>query len=412
MRDHWTDKLPSLLEGHEEAAPEGLWDAVQAGLAPSKPRARVLWWPWAAGVLAAAAAVVLGVFLWRPSAVPSTDNRLSQVVPERSDVPETPADTPSTPSDTPVAPVRTPSVTHSRAQNDAVPFSAAPETDSVPSVEDSVEVAGEAAPEQEVAPAPEARPDTVQVPETYYLEDPVEWPEEPARRRKTARGRLEIALGSGGYLAQAGGGVSQGYGVPSNPGLAVADVPTRSGITVEMLSRNRESQTESRHRQLLRLSLDASYGFAPRWSIGTGLSYSWLQSDYTTVSGTTETTTTRELHYLGVPLTLRFNALETPRWELYLSTGPMLETAVGGQSETRAFISGQPASLQQEPLSVRDFRWSLQAGAGVQLRLFRYGALFAEPCLRWHIPGAEGPESAYTVRPLAFDLNLGFRFTF
>ena len=71
MKENWTDKLPSLLEGYEEEAQEGLWDEVRAGAA----RPKVLWWPWAAGVVAAAAAVMIGVFLWRtaPSAIPSAD---------------------------------------------------------------------------------------------------------------------------------------------------------------------------------------------------------------------------------------------------------------------------------------------------------------------------------------------------
>ena len=69
MSEKWTDKLPSLMEGYEEAAPEGLWDAVQAGLAPKKRVAP--WWYVAGGVLAAAAAVVLAVILWKPAASPS-----------------------------------------------------------------------------------------------------------------------------------------------------------------------------------------------------------------------------------------------------------------------------------------------------------------------------------------------------
>ena len=65
MSKKWTESLPTLLEGFEEAAPEGLWDAVQAGLSP-KRRVAAGWW-YAAGGLLAAAAVVLAVFLWKPS---------------------------------------------------------------------------------------------------------------------------------------------------------------------------------------------------------------------------------------------------------------------------------------------------------------------------------------------------------
>jgi hypothetical protein len=59
----WTDKLPELLDSYVEAEPEGLWDAVQAGLAPgaapaasgAEPRRRhviAAWW-YAGGALLA-----------------------------------------------------------------------------------------------------------------------------------------------------------------------------------------------------------------------------------------------------------------------------------------------------------------------------------------------------------------------
>ena len=79
MSDQWTKKLPSLMEGYEEAAPEGLWDAVQAGLTPEKRRPLAGWWYAAAG-LAAAAAIVLAVFLWKPAAPVSLvpEDRIAQ----------------------------------------------------------------------------------------------------------------------------------------------------------------------------------------------------------------------------------------------------------------------------------------------------------------------------------------------
>jgi hypothetical protein len=179
-----------------------------------------------------------------------------------------------------------------------------------------------------------------------------------------------------------------------------------------MLSRNRETTTEASHRRFPRISVGVSYEFAPRWSVGTGITYSALRSDYTALSGTTETRTERYLHYLGIPLNIQYRAWEWRGLSLYLSGGPMVETAVGARVETRSFVSGKPASEQWETLSCRDWFWSLNAGAGLQFKIARETALYLQPCLSWHIPGGYHIESSYTARPLSFELDFGVRWSF
>ena len=408
MRENWTNRLPSLLEEHQEAAPEGLWDAVQAGITPAKPRTRVVWWPWVTGVVAAAAAVVLAVFLWKPA--PVVDAPLSAVPEELvADLPTPAVSDPGAPK--PPVSCTTPAVSARRApkapvlcttveeRNDAVPQEALPE----PVKEDL--------PVKEAEPVVEEKAE--EAAETAQEAWPEEWPEVPAAVPARKSGRLQLTLTSGGALlaqSQTVNGSVQGYGVPYNPGMGASRrLAAPAGITTQMLSRNRESQTEAEHRRVLRVSLGVNYGLAPRLSIGSGLTYSILRSDYTTLSGSTETQTTRYMHYLGVPLNLQFNLLDWRRLSLYVNAGPMLETAVAARVDTRAYVSGQPASLEQETVPCKDWRWSLNAGAGVQFRLFRGGALFVQPGLSWHIPKEGGLESCYSARPLAFELDFGFR---
>ena len=54
----WTEDLPELFEGYTEAAPEGLWEAVEAGSGAAAGRRRKAGWWYAGGALLAAAAVV------------------------------------------------------------------------------------------------------------------------------------------------------------------------------------------------------------------------------------------------------------------------------------------------------------------------------------------------------------------
>lgn len=389
MKDNWTDKLPSLMEGYQEVPPEGLWDAVQAGVAsPIVP-----WWPWAAGLAAAAAAVVLAVFLWRPmpSAIPADAPFGLLTVPAERLADVTPAKpTPRAPKG-PIS-CSNPAETETRAPEGPVSCS----NPSEPS---------QSEPSQ---PEPVAEPQA-------WPEQPQPWPEPEQSARKPRRkpGRVEITVTSGGMLlAQAPGTVTKSYGVAYNPGMGNAAPMVKSDITTRMLSRNRETTTESQHRRLPRISLGVNYEFLPRWSVGTGITYSSLRSDYTALSGTTETRTVRHLHYLGVPLNIQYRAWEWKGFSLYLSGGPMLESAVGANVETNSYVSGKLASEQSESISCKDWFWSLNAGAGLQFKITRKGALYVQPGLSWHMPGGDHIESSYTARPLSFEMDFGARWTF
>ncbi len=372
------------MEGYQEVPPEGLWDAVQAGVS----RPKIVWWPWVTGALAAAAAVVLAVFLWKPEA-PSVG------YPQLLDVPEElVADLPHT--EIPVAPYRPKMVTETLQER-------ADRQMTEPTVELS-----------EPVPQPTEQAAAVTEPETVITEpeEPVSWPEDNVTVKKKTKsahvGKLTLTSG-GNLLAQSTTGVSKGYGIPSYPGLPNNAPVVKSVISPAMLSRNRPSTTEETHQQEFRFSLGVAYRFAPRWSVGTGISYTALQSDYCTVSGSTETRTTRYSHYLGIPLNVQFHLVEWEQFSLYLSAGPMLETLTDAKSEMNGYMGGRRTTSNREKLSLNDLRWSLNAGAGAAWQFSRSCALFVQPGLCWHIPTDSEIENIYTTHPLAFSLDLGFR---
>ena len=426
MSKKWTESLPTLLEGFEEAAPEGLWDAVQAGLSP-KRRVAAGWW-YAAGGLLAAAAVVLTVFFWKPSpqgsAVPGDTLAKADIVPigGQTDI-SSPADSPI---DTDLSAPDRPEVSrqaqkepktclsdHPGAPTNAElgqnAYDAPPPASAASGSGDANEASDAAGPEKGGADSKEAIPATEPAPNPSRPDAPED--RKPSRRPKKAPGRVSLQLSTGGYLAQAHA-ASSGYGVPSHPGMPVGFTKAGNDVNVWMLSRNRASDTESSHRQSLRLSLGVNYAFTPHWSVGTGLTYTVLRSDYSTVSGETTTNTTRHLYYLGIPLNLQWTAFRWRALSIGLNAGPLFQAAVGSRENTRSYIGDNHSeNLVQNP-QVKDFRWSVTAGVGVQYQLFRHGAVFLQPGFSWHLPGTGEIESYYSLHPLSFDFTFGYRFTF
>lgn len=401
MSKKWTDSLPSLLEDYEEVAPEGLWDAVQTGLAPKK-RLAAGWW-YVAGGLLAAAAVMLAVFLWKPRQEDSVSVVPGDALVQADETP-LPADEPMPPAEVaPAAPrqVTVPQKMTVPRQTQNRPETQPPCNQGAPADAESAQNAAVAHPEVAQPAGPSAeQPKTEDLP----------FEEVPLARKKKA-GRVAVQFSSGAYLAQARSS-SSGFGIPAHPGLPPAFTKAQDEVNVYMLGRNKASETEVKHRQSLRLSLGVSYAFTPRWSIGTGLTYTSLRSDYETVSGEASTHTVRHLYYLGVPITLQWQAFQWKALSINLNAGPLFEWAVGSRENTQTFVSGKLLSQQEETRPVKDPRWSVFAGVGIQYQLFRYGALFLQPGISWHFPAGSGVESYYSAHPLSPEFTFGYRFTF
>lgn len=420
---NWTDQLPDLLQEFQESAPEGLWDAVQAGLAKRR-RQRVAW--WISGAVAAAAAVVLAVFLWpaAPSvtlvpgadkvaqAIPETEVPMEPVVPEAPDAPVA-----VTAETAPAAPVAKPAARPASAPaaaTETMPV-AAPETE--PDAALVTELATEPVNQPEAGPTtapvtqPETEPATAPAtqpaakPATEPAPQPVVIPlEQQIRRRSAAGGGLRLALRTEGCLSPSQTLTSAGYGLPASS----ATLP--GGISLRMLNRNQASTSESVHSQSARVSLGVQYAFLPRLAVETGLSLTTLHSTITTETGTAQSSSMRRMQYLGVPLMLHFDALEWWRLGFYLQAGPMYEWCIGTQTTEISGLGERLLDDTQSKQRVEDGIWSLQTAAGVQLRLFQHGALFVQPGFSWHFPGTGTVENYYTTHPAAFSLSFGFRF--
>ena len=404
----WTDKLPDLLEDFTEAEPEGLWDAVQAGIAPKKRRIVVGWW-YAGGALLAAAAVSAVFFLW-PSkpvtpAVTAVPGDAVAAVESTAPVAKTPQ---NAPAEVPKVPLQ--------SQN---PPKTRPEECSAPQNPTQPEPSSVKTP-QNVDETPEPEPPSVKTPE---ITDGTPEREAPRRRREPFRPSLKVQLGlsTTGYLADAAMSTTTGVGMPDNLGIRPGALPltksTSSGSSNEsamarMLSRNKVSTTDATHSQSVRLALGVTIGITDRWGLETGLVSSSLASRYETEAGGGREILTREMKYRGIPLYVRYNALQWRRLSLYLNAGPMYEYATKTMTEKNTVMGYVTTGHSIDNTLINDAKWSLNAGGGVQLRVLEHGALYVLPGVSYHFAGNSTLENFYTEHPFSASVTFGYNFVF
>ena len=388
----WTEDLPEFFEGYTEAAPEGLWEAVEAGSGAAAGRRRIAGWWYAGGALLAAAAVVAAVILFRPAADPSAIQVSSgDMVAESS----APAPAP--------APAAIPAQIPSSDTREAGSVSGEPETaGQTPETPKSVSGEPETVADQ---------PKTTVVP----LEREALKPFKPKQRHRI---RVQAGVFGSGLMAQ--NVVQSGQAathIASMMGSAPA-IQTKSisgGPTTfdpSIIGRNKPAITQNSHRQSARLGVGVKVNFLPHWGLESGLTFTTLNSTFETTRGNSTQIIERELHYMGIPLYLHFNALQWRGVGIYLAAGPMYEFTDETSESFSTRLNGKLISSATDNTLQKDYRWSVNIDAGLQLEFMENNAIYIQPGFSYHFPQQVVPvdlQSYYTTRPASFNLTIGYR---
>ena len=222
-------------------------------------------------------------------------------------------------------------------------------------------------------------------PGTYdYLADGVQEYRRP--RRKTS-----VSLFAAGGVTGSSG-VSGGGG----PNLVMSDIFVGgTNGTMAQLKYNYEDYS-FRHHQPLSFGLSVRKEFAYGLSLESGVNYTLLWSDVSMQSGGEDIS--QKLHFIGVPLRLNWQFLETGRFSMYVGAGGMLEKCVSAKFGSKSV---------DEP----KVQWSVAGAVGAQYRLGNYVGLYFEPEVS-HYFTETTLRTSRTDSSLSLTLRLGVRLSF
>lgn len=134
-----------------------------------------------------------------------------------------------------------------------------------------------------------------------------------------------------------------------------------------------------RYKMPVTVGLNIGKKLTDKWSIESGLNYTLLRSD--------RDNTQQKVHYIGVPVKVNYTYLDTKKIDLYLSGGGMIEKC----------------------LSAKNVQASLMASAGMQYKINKNVAVFAEPALAYNFDNDSSVRTIRQEKPLNFNLLCGVR---
>ena len=179
-----------------------------------------------------------------------------------------------------------------------------------------------------------------------------------------------------------------------------------------IIGRNKPAITQNNHRQSARLGVGVKVNFLPHWGVESGLTFTTLNSTFETTRGNSTQIAEHELHYLGIPLYLHFNALQWRGVGVYLAAGPMYEFTNETSESFSTRLNGRLISSTTDNTLQKDHRWSVNIDAGLQLEFMENNAIYIQPGFSYHFPQQQVPtnlQSYYTERPASFNLTIGYR---
>lgn len=448
MKQDWTDTLKQKMAGYEERPSDELWAALseRAGLQESRRKVLPVWF-WG---LSAAAALMAGIFVVTKVNDKSV-NALGRVIadvavsepvdaevsePVERTLAEELAEVKSAEamSLADVAVGRKQEATKvgikqmvkAGKAKSALIAEAVPVESSVSAVAENVtsvnteEYAAEVPSENHDArEAATVESDTVEQSEPAMSWDEYlkETPSEKARAKRS--GGFSAGILAGGAVGgNTSGSKPTAMVMGANPlaaGVTKTDWIDKDSKASAIVYNQPEVQEEYSHKIPVKVGLTARYNITGRLGVETGLTYSILSSSVKT--GNSETgknwsTGSQTLHYLGIPLNISFNILDSRYVNIYVTGGGMMEKSISGSIKTDEYVDGKFARTLTAKISPKGLQWSVNAAAGVQANILPQLGFFVEPGVSHHFKNGSRVRSIYTDKPTDFSLGFGLRYSF
>lgn len=447
MKQDWTDTLKQKMAGYEERPSDELWAALseRAGLQESRRKVIPVWF-WG---LSAAAALMAGIFVVTKvndksvnalggitadvAVSEPVDAEVSEPV-ERTlaeELAEMKSEEAMSLADVAVgrkqeaAKVGIKQMVKARKAKSALIAEAVPVESSVSAVaEDVTSVNAEEQAEvpsenHDAREAATVESDTVEQSEPAMSWDEYlkETPSEIARARRS--GGFSAGIVAGGAVGgNTSGSKPTAMVMGANPlaaGVTKTDWIDKDSKASAIVYNQPEVQEEYSHKIPVKVGLTARYNITGRLGIEAGLTYSILSSSVKT--GNSETgknwsTGSQTLHYLGIPLNISFNILNSRYVNIYVTGGGMMEKSISGSIKTDEYVDGKFDRTLTTNISPKGLQWSVNAAAGVQANILPQLGFFVEPGVSHHFKNGSRVRSIYTDKPTDFSLGFGLRYSF
>lgn len=159
------------------------------------------------------------------------------------------------------------------------------------------------------------------------------------------------------------------------------------------------SQTKH-HYHPMSFGLSVGYNLTHRLTLTTGMVYTYASSDFTSSAAGDDIVETQRLHYIGIPLSVKYKVWGNSAIHTYATAGCQADFNVSAKMQTGDITTDADKDRTQ---------WSVGGAVGIQYNIIPRMGIYAEPGMRYYIDNKSSVETIFKEKKLNFNLQLGVR---
>lgn len=206
-------------------------------------------------------------------------------------------------------------------------------------------------------------------------------------------------------------GVSASFSSATSSSRAIHQTRPVNALSINevfLATKKADSVTDIDYAPPFSVGLTVSKELNDRFSIETGVVYSYLSTKYKDQEKNAYYTRVK-LHYLGIPVNVLVNIWDiNPRFKVYASFGGMLEKGLKFDFTQDNILENQKLA---ENSKISGVQWSINASAGASYRFYDKWNIYLEPQISYFFNNNQ-PISIRTEKKTIFSINTGIRYQF
>ncbi|MBC8602025.1 PorT family protein [Parabacteroides acidifaciens] len=165
------------------------------------------------------------------------------------------------------------------------------------------------------------------------------------------------------------------------------------------------------HKTPVTVGMGVSYYLNDRFSLQSGLNYTFLSSEWET-NAVYYGETKQKLHFIGIPLSLSYKIAEWKRIQFYAAAGGMTEINVAGKLTSKIFVGNDEIRHEKRHIRMKEWMWSVNGRVGASYPLLRFLSVYAEAGAGYYFDNGSDIETIRSEKPFNVNLQAGFRLGF
>ena len=205
--------------------------------------------------------------------------------------------------------------------------------------------------------------------------------------------------------------LSSGSGTSSNPSNPVFnDISGKMGIVrAETMNTSILTPSDFSNRTFfapINFGLKVSKQLDGKFSMETGLTYTYLLTKFKSLSYDAAL----NLHYVGIPISFAMKVLGNQKWNIYGSTGMMVEKGVRSVYVQKQYYSNQIITTTAST-NIDGLQWSMNISGGVSYRIINKFDIYVAPKISYYFDNNQ-PMSVRTDRKTSVEVEGGLKYNF